>query len=101
MSDGKITYSAGILENLNDITRREAEFTGLIQEMEDLKKSLEGEEGWNPQSESAQAFYGAHGRWTNEVHEIQQVLRTIIARATDGVGDMASTEKSVASMFHG
>ena len=98
-ADGKITYSAGILEHLNDIKAREADFTNLVGEMNSLRKQVV--DNWDPSSDSAAAFYTAHDKWTKDVEEIQQVLRSIIARATDGVGDMASTEKSVASMFHG
>ncbi|GGF08126.1 WXG100 family type VII secretion target [Williamsia phyllosphaerae] len=99
MSDTPIVYSAGVLEHLNDIKARENEFTGLVQEMEGLRNQVMT--SWNQESSSAAAFHAAHRKWTADVEEIQQVLRSIIARATDGVGDMASTEKSVASMFHG
>ena len=99
MTADKITYSAAILEHLNDIKAREAAFTNLVGEMNGLRKQVV--DNWDPESDSAKAFYVAHDKWTKDVEEIQQVLRTIIVRATDGVGDMASTEKSVASMFHG
>ncbi len=98
-NDGTITYSAGILEHLNDIKRREAEFAGLVGDMARLREQVLAS-SWKD-SPSARAFHEAHQKWTGDVEEIQQVLRSIIARATDGVGDMASTEKSVASMFHG
>lgn len=96
MSD-QITYTAAIVDHLQDITQRKSEFDGLHQHMDSLRTKVLGSWGQG----SAASFEAAHRKWSSDVGEIQETLAQIIRAASDGVGDMAATESAVAKSFHG